>query len=56
MKRGTDEFGIESICEVGFPVIINNTTGETIKNRTEMKTITEKIKKADRSSIFDILA
>ncbi len=24
MRRGTDEFGIESICEVAYPVIYDN--------------------------------
>ena len=30
MKRGNDEFGIESICEVATPVIIDNKTGKEI--------------------------
>lgn len=27
MKRGTDEFGIESICEVASPIILDNLNG-----------------------------
>jgi hypothetical protein len=30
MKRGTDEFGIESICEVATPIIIDQKTGQQL--------------------------
>ena len=30
MRRGTDEFGIESICEVASPIIIDNRTGKEL--------------------------
>jgi hypothetical protein len=56
MKRGNDEFGIESICEVATPIIVDNKTGEVIKNPTQLKSInSEKTNIIDKSSIFDIL-
>jgi cathepsin C len=30
MKRGTDEYGIESICEAAYPLIIDNRTGRQL--------------------------
>jgi hypothetical protein len=30
MRKGTDEFGIESICEVADPLIIDNKTGNNL--------------------------
>jgi hypothetical protein len=36
MRRGTDEFGIESICEVATPVIVDNRTGKEL-SPTEFK-------------------
>lgn len=31
MKRGVDEFGIESICETATPIIIDNQTKQILK-------------------------
>jgi hypothetical protein len=31
MKRGVDEFGIESICEIADPFIIENSTGNRVE-------------------------
>jgi hypothetical protein len=57
MRRGEDEFGIESICEVGTPIIIDNKTGQSMKSLREGKSVTyEKMNNMDRSSIFDILS
>ena len=57
MKRGDDEFGIESICEVATPIIIDNKTGQTITNLKEFKNLpSEKMNIMDKSSIFDILS
>jgi cathepsin C len=35
MKRGSDEFGIESICETATPVIIDNKTKAIVNNPKE---------------------
>ena len=58
MRRGEDEFGIESICEVGTPIIIDNKTGQSMKSLREGgKSVSyEKMNNLDRSSIFDILS
>ena len=55
MRRGNDEFGIESICEVATPIIIDNKTGEIIKSKIQMRNINpDKMNIIDKSSIFDI--
>lgn len=55
MRRGNDEFGIESICEVATPIIIDNKTGELIKSKIQIKKINpDKMNIIDKSSIFDI--
>jgi cathepsin C len=46
MKRGTDEFGIESICETATPLIIDNKTKTVVSNVKE-------INGAIDNSIFD---
>ncbi len=33
MRRGVDEFGIESICEASDPIIIQKTTGKILQKR-----------------------
>ena len=37
MKRGNDEFGIESICEAADPIILDNFTGEEILLNKQIK-------------------
>lgn len=65
MKRGDDEFGIESICEVADPIIIDNLNGGKILTRETAPTngnifntdgpITEDHSTIDnQQSIFDI--
>lgn len=55
MRRGSDEFGIESICEVATPIIIDNKTRELIKNPEQLKNVSpDKMNIIDKSSIFDI--
>jgi len=57
MKRGEDEFGIESICEVGTPIIIDNKTGKLLKSLKDVKKMSnERTNTMERSSIFDILS
>jgi hypothetical protein len=55
MRRGNDEFGIESICESATPIIIDNKTGEILKSKIQMRNINpDKMNIIDKSSIFDI--
>ena len=57
MRRGDDEYGIESICEVATPIIIDNKTGQTVRSLKEFKNLpSEKMNIMDKSSIFDILS
>jgi cathepsin C len=46
MRRGKDEFGIESICESATPRIIDNKTGQDVTKEQLLK---------NTSSIFDII-
>ena len=39
MRRGSDEFGIESICEAATPIIINNKTGLPLYTSNEKKPV-----------------
>jgi cathepsin C len=48
MKRGTDEFGIESICETATPLIIDNKTKTVVTNPVNDNGV------IDSNSIFDI--
>ena len=55
MRRGTDEFGIESICETATPLIIDNMSKQIVTNA--IKNITDNALKNNQdspSSIFDI--
>lgn len=56
IRRGTDEYGIESICEVANPVVIDNKTGLEITNPSEIKSNNVIVNPDDHSdsSIFDI--
>jgi hypothetical protein len=55
MRRGYDEFGIESICEVATPIIIDNKTGQIMNNSHQLKNLNpDKMNIIDKSSIFDI--
>lgn len=54
MRRGTDEFGIESICETATPVIIDNKTKKIVTHPLPQSNIIQESENKDPSSIFDI--
>jgi cathepsin C len=54
MRRGSDEFGIESICEASTPVVINNQTGQIITDPNEIKSFSFTKQDSENASIFDV--